>query len=258
MLKATLLEKVYSSFPLISFKPLLSSLCQGLNVKSKVVGKTNRGWIQIELSGEDELVAMHLLDKKIGLTPLGIDRLGKFSVLQGKVVFSRKSTEVLYVDVGISFPETCDAAIPIQKLQAQLTDGGRFPIRQLIHLFGMHDNMPLEVKITDNRKVKTGTIEAEMSERQLSQFSRWIRFGFDQLFVLGGLLSDIMRAVKMSGHSRDVIRIESLGFLEHVVLCKLGTDSVGLIPRLGRHLSKAVLIPFSPGKIKRLIKRPFL
>jgi hypothetical protein len=40
-----------------------------------------------------------------------------------------------------------------------------------------------------------------------------------------------------------------LGTLEHEILCKLGTDAVGLIPKLGRYLPEAVLVPFSPKKV---------
>jgi hypothetical protein len=46
-----------------------------------------------------------------------------------------------------------------------------------------------------------------------------------------------------------------LGVLEQVVLCKLGTDAVGLIPKLGRYLKSAVLVPFSPKKILEAIGR---
>jgi hypothetical protein len=44
-----------------------------------------------------------------------------------------------------------------------------------------------------------------------------------------------------------------LGVLEQVVLCKLGTDAVGLIPTLGRYFKSAVLVPFSPKKILEVV-----
>lgn len=254
----TLLEKVYGSFSPETFEPVFSSLCKGLKVKLRVVGETNRGWVQMEVSGEDEIVALRFFDREIGLAPGSLDDLKKFSVIRGRVIFSGKSKKELYVDLGVFSPETCDAVLPLQRLQAQLADWKKLPLQRLVELFCLYDNLPLEVKIVQDVDVQKNWVEAELSEAQLSQIASWIRSSFDRLVVLGAFLSDVERAVKMSRHFRDVIRIESLGVLEQVILCKLGTDAVGLIPKLGRFLPDAVLVPFSSRKIRRLIGRPFL
>jgi hypothetical protein len=254
----TLLEKVYGSFSPENFEPVFSSLCKGLKVKLRVVGETNRGWVQIEVSGEDEIAALHFLDRETGLAPVSLDNLKKLSVIQGRVVFSGKSRNELYVDIGVFSPETYDAVIPLQRLQAQLADGKKLPLQRLVELFCLYDILPLEVKIVQDVDAQKNWIEAELSEAQLSQITSWIRSSFDRLIVSGAFFSDVERAVKLSRHIRDVIKIESLGMLEHVVLCKLGTDAVGLIPKLGRFLPDAVFAPFSPRKIRQLIDRPFL
>jgi hypothetical protein len=254
----TLLEKVYGSFSPETFEPVFSSLCKGLKVTLRVAGETNRGWVQLEVSGEDEIAALHFLDREIGLAPVSLDNLKKFSVVQGRVVSSGKSKEELYVDMGVFSPETCDAVLPLQRLQAQLADGKGLPLQRLVELFCLYDNLPFRVKIAQDVDVQKNWVEAELSEAQLSQFTSWIRSGFDRLVVLGAFFSNVERAVKMSKHFRDVIRIESLGLLEHAVLCKLGTDAVGLIPKLGRFLPDAVLVPFSPRKIRQFVDRPFL
>jgi len=254
----TLLEKVYGSFSPETFEQIFSSLCKGLKIKLRVIGKTNRGWIQIKVSGEDETVALRFLDQEIGLAPVSLDNLKTFSVVRGMVVFSGKSKTELYVDIGVSSPEDYDAILPLQRLQAQLADGKKLPLQRLVELFCLYDNLPLKVKITQDIGVQKKWIEAELSEAQLSQITSWIRSSFDRLVVLGAFLSDVERAVKMSKHFRDVIRIESSGMLEQAILCKLGTDAVGLIPKLGCFLPDAVLVPFSPRKIRQLIDRPFL
>jgi len=253
-----LLEKLYGPFSPKTFEPLFSSLCKGLRVKSRVIGKTNRGWIQIEVVGEDEIAALHLIDRKIGLAPVSLDRLEKVSVIRGRVVFSGKSKSELYVDVGVFSPETCDAAVPLLRLQAQLADGKKLPLQRLIEPFCLYDNLPLKVKIVGNVDAQKKLVEAELSEAQLSQITRWIRSSLDRLLVLGAPLSDVEHAVRASRHSRDVIIIEPLGLLEQTILCKLGTDAVGLIPDLGRLLPNAILAPFCPRKIKQLIDRAFL
>ena len=252
----TLLEKVYGSFSPQTFEPVFSSLCKGLRVKLRVVGETSRGWVQIEVSGEDETAALRFLEREMGLAPVSLDNLKRFFVVQGRVVFSGKSKKELYVDTGVFSPENCDAVLPLQRLQAQLADGKKFPLRRLVALFCLYDNLPLKVKIVRDVNVQKNWVEAELSEAQLSQINKWILSNFDRLVVLGAFFPHVERAVRK--HFRDVIKIESLGMLEQLILCKLGTDAVGLIPKLGRFLPDAVLVPFSPRKIRQLIDRPFL
>ncbi len=258
MPKFTLLEKVYCSFSPKTFETLFSSLLKGLKVKLKVVGETNRGWIQIEVFGEDALAALHFIDRKIGLAPVTLNKLKKFSVMRGRVFFPEKSKKQLYVDIGIFSPETYDAFLPLQRLQAQLADGKKISLQRMVALFCLYDNLPLKIKIMREVDAQKKRIEAELAESQLSQITSWISSGFDRLIVLGALCSEVKRAVKLSRHHRDIIKIESLGILEHVVLCKLGTDAVGLIPKLGRLIQDAFFVPFSPRKIQQLTPRPFL
>jgi len=253
-----LLEKVYGPFSPKAFEPALSSLCNGLKVRLRVVGKTNRGWIQAEVSGEDETAALHFIDREIGLAPTSVDKLKKFSVIGGRVVFSGKSKKELCVDVGVFSPETYDAVVPLRTLQAQLADGIKLPLKRLIELFCLYDNLPLKVKIASSVDAQKKLVEAELSEAQLSQITYWLRSRLDRLLVLGAPLSDVEHAVRVSGHFRDVVKIEPLGLLEQAILCKLGTDASGLIPKLGRLLPNAILVPFCPRRIRELIDRPFL
>jgi hypothetical protein len=254
----TVIEKLYGSGSPEPFEKLYSGLVSGLNVQLRFAGTTDRGWIQLEVSGEDETAALSLLDREIGLAPVSLDNLKRFSVLRGKVVFSSKSEKELYVDLGVFSPKTCDAVVSEKRLCAQLADGKEVPLQELVELFCLYDNMPLEVKIVQGVEEANKNVEAGLSEAQFSLFSRWVRCRFDRLIILGSLFSDVERAVKFSRHSRDIIKIESLGVLEQVALCKLGTDAVGLIPKLGRYLKSAVLVPFSPKKILEALGSPSL
>ena len=249
----TLLQKVYGSFAPKAFEPVFSSLCKGLGVRLGVVGKTDRGWIKIEVSGEDEGVALRLLDKETGLAPTFIDKLKKFSFVRGEIFSSDQSEDELYVDIGVFSPQTCDAVIPLESLQAQLADGKKLSLPQLTELFCFCDNMPVSVKVVGDVDVEGKHVEAELSEAQLAQIARWIRSSLDRLMVLGTPLSKVKHAVRASKHARDIIRIEPLGLLEHAVLCKLGTDAMGLVPRLGSFLPDATLKSFSPRKIRGLV-----
>jgi hypothetical protein len=246
----TVLEKLYGSGSPDTLETKYSSLCRGLKVNLEFAGTIERGWVQIDVSGEDETAALSFLDREIGLAPVSSLKVSKFSVFRGKVIFSGKNENELLVDLGVFSPKVYDAVLPVQRLRAQLADGKDFPLQKLVELFCLYDNFPLEVKvIQDPKEDQEKTVEARLSEEQVSLFSSWVRSRFDRLIVLGGLFSEVERIVKLSRHYRDIIRLDSLGTLEQVIFCKLGTDAVGLIPKLGRFLPDTVLIPFSPKKI---------
>ncbi|MEA2089954.1 MAG: DUF2110 family protein [Thermoproteota archaeon] len=257
MVTVTLLEKAYGSFPPEMFEPVFQSLCNGLRVQLKVAGTTRFGWIQVEISGEDEAAALNYLNREVGLTPSSAEKLRKNMVVRGRVVSPRKSKMQLYVDVGVFSPQTLHAAVTLQHLQAQLVDGKKIALQRITELFGIHKYLPLKVRI-DDAGLQEGRIKAGLSEAQLSQFAGWVRSRVDRLIILGAPISDVMRAVKASKHVRDIIGVESLGLLEHVVVCKLGTDAVGLIPELGAFLRGASFAPFSPTQVLKLIGEPFL
>jgi hypothetical protein len=252
----TVLEKLYGSGAPETFEKQYSDLVSGLEVQLQLVGTTDRGWMQLEVSGEDETAALSLLDQEIGLAPVSLDMLKEFSTVKGKVVFSSKSKEALHVDFGVFSPQVTDAVVSWKQLCAQLADGKNVPLQELVELFCLYDNVPLEVKIAENIAETNTQVDACLSEAQVSLFSSWVRCRFDRLIVLGSLFSDVEEAVKLSRHSRDIIRVESLGVLEQVILCKLGTDAVGLIPKLGRYIKPSVLVPFSPKKILEAVGSP--
>ena len=254
----TLLEKVYGNCSLEAFGLALASLCEGLKIQLRAISKTSRGWVQIEVSGEDEAIALNQINQKMGFAPTSRDEMSKFLTVRGRVIFSGKSSRELYVDVGVFSPEICDAAVPLENLQAQLADGKKIQLQQLVELFCLYDNMPLRVKILDHSNEGKYCIAAELSEAQINQTIRWICSNLDRLIVFSVPASHVGLAIRTSGLSRDVIGVEELGVLEHALLCKLGTDAVGLIPRLGPLLPTATFASFCPRKIQELIKGQFV
>ena len=146
----TILEKLYGSYSPTTFEKIYSNLMIGLKVQLGFAGTTDRGWIQLDVSGADETAALSLLEREIGLAPDSLDNLKKFSVMQGKIIFSNKSTNKLYVDLGAGSPNVCDAVVSDKSLYAQLTDGKEISHKELVELFCLYDNFPLEVKIFED------------------------------------------------------------------------------------------------------------
>ncbi len=252
---ATLLEKAYGAFSKRRFEATTSALCKGLRVKISVRSIANNGWIEIDATGQDEAVALKLLDREIGMAPTSAENVNKFSALRGKIVNASKSRTELYVDVGVFEPINYCAVIPLWRLQAQLSGGMKLPFQRLTEIFCLCDFMPVNIKILDELNREKGLWEAELSEGQLSRFSEWTKSNLDRLIVLGATQNEVEAAVERARNFRDVIKIENLGLFEHAVLCKLGTEAVGLIPKLGPYMSVANLAPFSPRRIRQLIKR---
>jgi hypothetical protein len=249
MLTITLLAKAYDEARLKQVDGLLKSKLQGLKTAVQINGTTARGWIRATLSGEDERAALHYLADEIGLCPTSLEHIDKFSAFEGRITGLNKSKDELPLDVGIFEPEIVDVEVPLSRLQAQLGDGRRIALGKLIELYGFCDNLPLAVKVSDLDKDKS-RIEAMLSEKQLSTYRNWTESLLDRLIVLGASQQEVRSALERARSERDVVDVEPLGLFEFAVVCKLGTDAAGLIPRIGRSLRNAAFTVFNPRRIR--------
>jgi hypothetical protein len=251
----TLLIKSYNnSQQLKQVKKQLESAFEDLKVETNICRATPRGWTQIEVSGEDETVVLNYLAERIGLCPIYLGNIKKLATLKGYINPSKKSKTELHVDIGVFSPNTVDAQISLCSLQAQLADGRKIAKDKLVGLFSLNENTPLTIKIleVDIRKKR---LKAELAETQLRQYQHWIRTMFDRLLILGTSADEITRALRKTHLTRDVLDIEPLGIFEHAVVCKFGTNAVGLIPKIGRTLRKAAIGVFSPRKILEIFEK---
>lgn len=244
----TLFAKAYHNRRLDSFDKNVKSTLEGLKVEVKTCGATARGWIQISVSGEDENVALRYLDDRIGLCPASFEDVHRFSTIKGRITNLNQSKNELRVDLGIFSPSIYDATIPLPRLRAQLVDGRKITFKEIVELFGFSENLPITVKIDSIDKDKS-LIEAEVAEKQRRQYIAWTESLLDRLLILGASYSGIELAIEQAGFTRDVVNIEPLGGFEYAVVCKLGTDAVGLIPRMGKNLRNASMAVFSPRRI---------
>lgn len=241
----TLSTKVYKDFQLKLIDKLLKSMLRSLEVDVKICGVTSRGWVQIKISGEDEKVAVRYLANEIGLCPTNLKDVKKFLTVNGYVTFVNKKE--LYVDIGIFSPNIIDTVIPIQCLQTQLADGRKTALEKLAVLFGFCQNLPLTVKICKVDE-ENNYVESMLSQKQLILYRNWTKSLLDRLIVLGASFDEVMWALKQARCNRDIVEIEPLGLFEHAVVCKLGTDAVGLVPKIGKKLRNANFSIFNPRK----------
>ncbi len=244
----TLFAKTHNKRRLDSFDKALKSMLEGLKAEVKTCGATARGWIQVSVSGEDENPALHYLDDMIGLCPSSFEDVHRFSTIKGRITNLDQSKDELRVDIGVFSPRIYDAVIPLARLQAQLVDGRKISLKEIVELFGFTENLPVTLKIDSIDEDKSQFV-AEVAEKQRRQYIAWTQSLLDRLYILGASHSGIESAVQQAGFSRDVVGIEPLGGFEYAIVCKLGTDAVGLIPRIGKNLRNARIGVFSPRRI---------
>jgi hypothetical protein len=248
----TLLARAHNDSLLRQAEGNLKSVLKTLEVKLDISRANAQGWIKVSISGEDEKVALQYLTEKIGLCPVELEKIAKFSTFKGFITDGQHSKNELRVDIGVFAPERVEASIPLCCLQAQLGDGRKIAIAKLRELFGLRENVPLDVRIT-NVDFQKRLIEAEFSDKQQKQFSDWTQSMLDRLLIIGASYSGIKSTVRKLQIDRDVVKIETLGMFEYAVVCKLGTDAAGLIPKIGKNLERAVFTVFNPRNILRLL-----
>jgi hypothetical protein len=244
-----LLTKINADSQLNQISKTLDFSFKGLEVETKILGVVAHGWVQIALSGEDEGIATNYLIKEIGICPSNFGHVKKFSTLKGYIKNIGKNGAALSVDVGVFQPKIGYATIELRRLQAQLVDGKRIAIGKIAELFGLCEYLPVNVKVTGLNEEKS-RIDAELSSKQIRKYMVWRESLLDRLLVLGSSLHEVKATIEHAKVERDVIDVEPLGLLEHVLTCKLGTDAAGLIPKIGRILRNAKFAVFNPKTLR--------
>ena len=243
-----LLAKARHSYQLKFLEKQLESVFEGLDFKMTLSRVIPQNLIQATVSGQDQNVILNYLNEEVGLSPIDMDKVAKNAVMRGYLTGLAKSRVNLTVDIGLCSPETIGAHVPIQTLQAQLADGRKVALGKIAELYGFHDDLPLYVRVSSIDR-RGSYVEAALSDKQLMVYRKWTDSLLDRLLVLGASAVQVEAAVKVCGLNRDVIDIDDLGLFEHAIVCKLGTDAKGLIPRIGRRLGKAGLSVYSPRKV---------
>ena len=250
----TLLVKARGAGQLKFVDDLLKAEFAELDVEPKVLGAPVNRWVQVSLSGEDEVMAANYINKEMGTCPINTKKIETPQALKGYITKVDYAKNELTVDIGVFEPKIALAIIPLSALQTQLAGGKKLDLKKIAEAFGLLENMPLTVKLLDLAGKDTEErLQAELSASQVEKFRLWQLSLLDRLIVLGAASGDVDAVLERTRLNRDVVDTERLGLFEYALTCKLGTDAAGLIPRMGRYMRNAVFVVFNPRRVSELI-----
>jgi len=252
MTTLTLLVKTFHGGQLKQIDNLLKSEFEELDVETKVLGNTGNRWVQVELSGEDEVIATSYINKKIGICPVSLENAKNQGVLTGYISKVDSNKQELRVDIGIFEPRVIQATIPAVKLQAQLLHNKIADLKRIGEVFSLVEGLPIGVQLIKSN-AEEELVEAELSVGEVERLGRWQMSLLDRLVILDASKESVALVLERTKLNRDVINVEELGLFVHALTCKLGTQAAGLIPVMGRYMRYSVFAVFNAKRSTELL-----
>lgn len=224
----------------------VNEIVKELSASVVKLGTDKRNHITIDIEGEDEEFVGNVLTQRYGhVSEFGA--LSTDSTIKGQLVDVGKVGYGLYCDIGIMGPPKMDVLVPLHNLRSQLSMH-KSSLRTISSALVLVDHLPLEVHITQldsaNRKI-TG----ELAKSTLERINRWASDDHQRLLVLGCTKEIIENALRKSGHSEDIYRMEKLGHFEHSLRCKRSTRASGILAAIGPILKGVPMHLFIPEEV---------
>jgi hypothetical protein len=246
---ATLAEKIPETVLRRGPKPIwdiLSREAQSLRVDWEL--SAPQQWLQVRARGDDAEAFLNLLKEKYGESLAKRSDLARWDVRKGFVTGSGRVGFGVYIDLGISEPVRKDALYPLHRMRAQLSDGALKSSREILTENALADDFPVNVIITE---LQGENITVELTDDTRDQLLQWRRLLFDRVIAVGVDRAYAERVVQVANLELDVIEIETLSLLVQCLVCKMDTDSPGVIAKIGSRLKGVRLTSFrSPAKQK--------
>ncbi|MEM0016933.1 MAG: DUF2110 family protein [Candidatus Korarchaeum sp.] len=220
----------------------------GMEIESVDLDVEN-GWVKVKVSGSDEGIAENLICRVYG-------RLKRAADLRPMEVFKGFITDLGGVGYGVyfkAFLDEKDGLYPLYEMRRQLVDGRKLSVRTIAKLYGLVDDLSLEIRLM---KYDENGIYVSISHRQVRTLKNFIRKGRDILFIVRATPRQVRRALLKTGHSRDVSLVRN-SFLSFTLVCKPDTQARGLIPRLGPYLPGARLSAIHSNQFNELLSTTF-
>lgn len=217
-----------------------------LSASARLQGFSKKGWAIIDVQGDDGEILSELLVRELFRAQTSIDNVELHGNYDG--IVSRTGEDGLEVDLGVEDPKSLNAKIDVSSLRVQLTNGKPTSGGEIVDNYCLFPGIKLKVRITRVDR-QAGKLEACLADSQMEQFHDWIGLGLDRIQVFECSPQQLELAVRRTNLERDIISSDKITLSVQSALCKLGTDAIGLMPKLGSFLRSAQLKPFLPRRI---------
>ena len=224
----------------------LYTLKGDLSASVKLDGFSKKGWVRVGLDGDDSEILSELLAREFGQAQTDLTKVEPGGVYDG--IIAGEFSDNLEVDIGIETHRAANVKIGLGVLRAQLADGKPLRSNEIIEEYCLFPGSKAAIRITSLGS-DAGVVAGWFADSQIDRLSSWIAPRLDRIQVYDCYQQEVESAIKKSGLERDVVSIEPQTLTAHSIVCKLGTDAVGLIPKLGSILRKRELKPFIPRRI---------
>ena len=225
----------------------IRTVAGALSATAKFSSFSKRGWTIINVEGDDSDVLVELLSRRFGLAVTDASKIESYGHYRGLI---HDISSDLLVDIGVEFPRPALVSVKSSSLLAQLADGkGSLHAKYVAECYGMVPELPISIRLCKPIASET-LLEGWLSDSQILLFSDWIRCGLERVQVFDCLPAQLSHAIRETYLERDIVATDQLSLTTHSLVCKVGTNAVGLIPRLGAILRRSRLVPFVPKQIE--------
>ena len=201
------------------------------------------GWARVAITGEDAEIMTELISNKFGLAASKPEDITVPGTHQTEIIGINEAN--LQLEIGVE-SRNLRCMIPSTHLTAQLADGKAMQVKQLVDYYCLYPSVRISARVTSTFP---HGLEAWLSDQYIANLTNWVTTGLDRILVFDCYKDEAEAAVLRAHLHRDVVAIESITLTLQSITCKLGTDAVGLIPKLGHVLRKQRLAPFLPKRI---------
>jgi hypothetical protein len=230
----------------LNIESAVRTLKGDLSSSVKLDGFSKSGWARINITGDDSEVVSELVARKLSQAQTELAKIESQGVYEGIVTGETK--DCVEVDIGIDTPRPLNVKIRVETLRAQLADGKPIGSNGIIRDYCLFPGSKASVRITRLERA-SGVIEGWFADSHIERLSSWMTGNLYRIQIFDCYEQEVESAVKKSNIERDIVSIEPATLTAQSVVCKLGTDAVGLIPKLGSVLRKRELQPFIPKRI---------
>jgi len=234
-----------------SLKAMIRRLILDLDIEKIDIVKIGKRFIVLDVEGKHEHIAYTYLTKIMGKKlsnqeiEIGEEYSGRVGMIDERGIF---------LDIGQE--EDTKVIIPIGKFLGQIIGRGirKIDNKKIVERMGIDRYFPIVIRV-EKIEEKSGQkkVMGNVGRRTVVLFKNWFGDRLDRVVVYGELRSRLDRIIKRTALHRKIVKIERLGLLEHVIICRYGIFADEIAKILEKNAIDRIKI-FMPRRLKKLIK----